>query len=206
MMTDTKQRILQEALKLFSQSGYKGTSMNDIASQLNVTKAALYKHYKSKQEILDSIVEKMNALDRERAREYDMPEGTCEEDVVEYRHIAVAKIKQFTKVQFLHWTEDEFCCQFRKMLTLEQYRDPEMAQLYQTYLAEGPLSYMEEIFAGIVNDKKKARQSALDFYGPIFLLYSIYDGAEDKKQVVKMVEQHVEEFAKRIELRGTDKC
>ena len=198
-MTDTKQRNLQEALKLFSQSGYKGTSMNDIASQLNVTKAALYKHYKSKQEILDSIVEKMNELDRERAREYDMPDGTREEDVAEYKHIAVAKIKQFTKVQFLHWTEDEFCCGFRKMLTLEQYRDPEMAQLYQTYLADGPLSYMEEIFAGIMSDKEKARQAALDFYGPIFLLYSIYDGAEDKKQVVKMVEQHVEKFAKRIE-------
>ena len=73
-MTDTKQRILQEALKLFSQSGYKGTSMNDIASQLNVTKAALYRHYKSKQEILDSIVKKMNELDRERAQEYDMPD------------------------------------------------------------------------------------------------------------------------------------
>ena len=198
-MTDTKQRILQEALKLFSQSGYKGTSMNDIASQLNVTKAALYKHYKSKQEILDSIVEKMNELDRERAREYDMPDGTREEDVTEYKHIAVAKIKQFTKVQFLHWTEDEFCCRFRKMLTLEQYRDPEMAQLYQTYLADGPLSYMEEIFAGIMSDKEKARQAASDFYGPIFLLYSIYDGVEDKKQVVKMVEQHVEKFAKRIE-------
>lgn len=197
-MTDTKQRILQEALKLFSQSGYKGTSMNDIASQLNVTKAALYKHYKSKQEILDSIVEKMNELDRERAREYDMPDGTFE-DVAEYKHIAIEKIKQFTKVQFLHWTEDEFCCQFRKMLMLEQYRDPEMAQLYQTYLAEGPLSYMEEVFAGIMSDKEKARQAALDFYGPIFLLYSIYDGAEDKKQVVKMVEQHVEKFAKRIE-------
>ena len=198
-MTDTKQRILQEALKLFSQSGYKGTSMNDIASQLNVTKAALYKHYKSKQEILDSIVEKMNELDRERAREYDMPDGTREEGVAEYKNIAVAKIKQFTKVQFLHWTEDEFCSRFRKMLTLEQYRDPEMAQLYQTYLADGPLSYMEEIFAGIMSDKEKARQTALDFYGPIFLLYSIYDGAEDKKQVVKMVEQHVEKFAKRIE-------
>ncbi len=197
-MTDTKQRILQEALKLFSQSGYKGTSMNDIASQLNVTKAALYKHYKSKQEILDSIVEKMNELDRERAREYDMPDGTFE-DVAEYKHIAIEKIKQFTKVQFLHWMEDEFCCRFRKMLTLEQYRDPEMAQLYQTYLADGPLSYMEEIFAGIMSDKEKARQAALDFYGPIFLLYSIYDGAEDKKQVVKMVEQHVEKFAKRIE-------
>ena len=171
-MTDTKQRILQEALKLFSQSGYKGTSMNDIASQLNVTKAALYRHYKSKQEILDSIVKKMNELDRERAQEYDMPDGTLE-DVAEYKHIALEKIKQFTKVQFLHWTEDEFCCQFRKMLTLEQYRDPEMAQLYQTYLAEGPLSYMEEVFAEITSDKKWRVSLHWSFMARFFC-YTVY--------------------------------
>ena len=41
---NTKERILEEALKLFSQSGYMGTSMNDIAAELGVTKAALYKH------------------------------------------------------------------------------------------------------------------------------------------------------------------
>ena len=41
---NTKEKILEEALKLFAQSGYMGTSMNDIASKLGVTKAALYKH------------------------------------------------------------------------------------------------------------------------------------------------------------------
>ena len=72
---NTKERILDEALKLFAQSGYMGTSMNDIASKLGVTKAALYKHYKSKQEILDSIIEKMKELDIERAKQYEMPEA-----------------------------------------------------------------------------------------------------------------------------------
>lgn len=66
---NTKERILDEALKLFAQSGYVGTSMNDIADRMGVTKAALYKHYKSKQEILDSIVEKMNRMDQERVKE-----------------------------------------------------------------------------------------------------------------------------------------
>ena len=49
--------------------------MNDIAAELGVTKAALYKHYKSKQEILESIVERMNQMDAERAKKYEMPEG-----------------------------------------------------------------------------------------------------------------------------------
>ena len=194
----TKERILDEALKLFAQSGYKGTSMNDIADRLGVTKAALYKHYKSKQEILDSIVEKMNRMDQERVKEYDMPEGNMKEVVEGYRSTALDKIKEFTKVQFLHWTKEEFPCCFRKMLTLEQYRDPEMAKLYQNYLSGGPLAYIENVFKGLTEHEEEAGQIALEFYGPIFLLYSIYDGAEDKERIIEMVEQHVERFSEQF--------
>lgn len=205
---NTKERILEEALKLFSQNGYMGTSMNDIASRLEVTKAALYKHYTSKQEILDSIVERMNQMDIERAKKYEMPEGNMDEVIAGYKDAAFEKIKQYTKVQFLHWTEEEFPCCFRRMLTLEQYRNQEMAQLYQNYIAEGPVSYMETIFAGLTCNSKDARQLALDFYGPIFLLYSIYDGADEKQNVVEMLEHHVERFSKmlqKVSLKGDKK-
>ena len=174
--------------------------MNDIASKLGVTKAALYKHYKSKQEILDSIIEKMNELDIARVKQYEMPEGNLEKVTAEYKETAFDKIKQFTKVQFLHWTEEEFSSCFRKMLTLEQYREPQMAQLYQNYLASGPLTYMEALFSGMLGDEGKARQTALDFYGPIFLLYSIYDGAEDKSQVIKLLEEHMDHFLQEMQI------
>ena len=195
---NTKERILDEALKLFAQSGYMGTSMNDIAASLGVTKAALYKHYTSKQEILDSIVEKMNQMDMERVKEYEMPEGNMEEVRKGYQAAALDKIKEFTKVQFLHWTQEEFPCCFRKMLTLEQYRDPEMAKLYQNYLSGGPLAYIENVFQGMTENEEKAEQIALEFYGPIFLLYSIYDGAEDKERIIELVEKHVERFSEQF--------
>lgn len=197
---NTKEKILEEALKLFSQSGYMGTSMNDIAAKLGVTKAALYKHYKSKQEILDSIVDKMNEMDKERVKQYEMPEGKLEDVIAEYKQTAFDKIREFTKVQFLHWTEEEFPCCFRKMLTLEQYRNPQMAELYQNYLADGPLSYIETLFAGLFEAAGKARQMALDFYGPIFLLYSIYDGTGDRQQVIGFLEQHVDHFAQMMKI------
>ena len=74
MAEGTKERILRIALELFAQNGYLGTSMNDIAGQLGITKAALYKHYAGKQEILDKIVERMNKMDYERDEAYEMPE------------------------------------------------------------------------------------------------------------------------------------
>ena len=55
MTESTKERILRTALELFAQNGYLGTSMNDIAGQLGFTKAALYKHYASKQECSHQI-------------------------------------------------------------------------------------------------------------------------------------------------------
>ena len=48
--------------------------MSDIAGELGITKGALYKHYTSKQEILGSIVERMNRMDYERAGAYEMPQ------------------------------------------------------------------------------------------------------------------------------------
>ena len=81
-----KERILEEALQLFSQNGYTGTSMNDIAAKLGVTKAALYKHYKSKQEILDSIVEK--------ASEYGLPEEQQGEDFLSERQVFLLMISR----------------------------------------------------------------------------------------------------------------
>ena len=195
----TKERILEEALKLFAQNGYLGTSMNDIAREIGVTKAALYKHYTSKQEILDSIIQKMNEMDQERTRTYAMPEGDMEKVVEDYKNIDTEKIKQFTRVQFLHWTEEKFSSDFRKMLTLEQYRDVEMKQLYQKYLAKEPFFYMEHIFSGFIQNAEDVRQLALEFYGPIFLLYSIYDGGEEKENVLEMLDQHIERFVNKIQ-------
>lgn len=48
---DTKQRILDEALRLFSQSGYDAVSVERIASAVGIKAPSLYKHFKSKQEV-----------------------------------------------------------------------------------------------------------------------------------------------------------
>ena len=52
----------------------------------------------------------------------------------------------------------------------------------------------------MLGDEGKARQTALDFYGPIFLLYSIYDGAEDKSQVIKLLEEHTDHFLQEMQI------
>ena len=199
MAEGTKARILEAALALFAQNGYLGTSMSDIAGQLGITKAALYKHYASKQDILDRIVERMNEMDDERAKAYEMPETAPDGFAEAYLHTPAEKIRAYSRAQFDHWTKEPFAANFRKMLTLEQYRDPALARLYQNYLAAGPLAYMAAIFRKLTDSDQAAMELALAFYGPMYLLYSVYDGAEDKDSVSPLLDAHIDRFIATVE-------
>lgn len=207
MSCETKEQIIETALELFSQNGFLGTSMSDIASQLKITKGALYKHYESKQQILEQIIERMAKLDLERAKKYEIPETEQKKFAEAYIHIPTEKIRKYSIAQFRHWTEENFSAQFRKMLTLEQFRSKEMSDLYQNYLGTGPLEYMTKIFKKMTKSKPKARQLALEFYGPIFILYSVYDGAEEnaKKSVFVQLENHIKNFIERLEKERAEK-
>lgn len=199
MTGDTKERILETALALFAKKGYLGTSMNDIAGKLGLTKAALYKHYASKQEILDRLVARMNQMDAERAAEFGMPETASDGFAEAYMKTPVDKIRAYSVAQFEHWTKEPFASNFRKMLTLEQYHDPKMAKLYHDYIAGGPLAYMAAVFRRLTDSDEEAMQLALDFYGPMYLLYSVYDSAENKAEVAPLLEAHIDRFVAKVE-------
>ena len=197
-MCTTKEKILLTSLKLFAQDGYEAVSISKISGELGMAKSALYKHYKNKRDIFDSIINRMDELDYARAREYNMPDGNMDEIIKEYRNISTDKIRIYTEAQFKHWTEEEFSSLFRRMLTLEQYRNQEMSDLYQKYLVSGPIDYMTYLFAGITGKKEEAKQLAIEFYGPIFLMYSLYDNKREGDDLTEMLKNHVERFSKEI--------
>ena len=198
----TKQKILTEAVKLFSRNGYEAVTVDQIATAVGIKAPSLYKHYKSKKGIFDSILERMNQMDYDRAKEFDMPEGTMAEMAEQYARTPLGKIKIYSEAQFLHWTEDEFSAAFRKMLTIEQFRSGEMSKLYHQYIGGGPTAYMADLFSQITQDEGNGMQLALEFYAPMFLLYSMHDAAEsttEKRQITDMLRKHIERFSARIE-------
>ena len=198
---DTKQKILEEALRLFSREGFEAVSVERIASAVGIKAPSLYKHYKSKQDIFASIVNRMDELDGQRAKKYGIPESeSFEELAAEYGKTPLEKIRTYTEAQFRHWTEEPFSSDFRRMLTIEQYKSAQMAQLFQKYLAGGPLSYITELFTGMTGDHCNAELLALSFYSPIFMLYSLYDGAENKTQVFRLLRAHTESFTQNVRI------
>lgn len=186
---DTKQRILSESLRLFSENGYDAVSVAEIASAVGIKAPSLYKHYKSKRDIFDSILKKMSEADGFYADENDMP--NVDDD---YNNVSLESIKTFSVAMFKHWTDDEFAARFRRMLSLERFKNTEMAELYKSYISSGPLDYMKEVFAGMNYSESDAGQLALSFYGPMFMLYTVYDESENKKEIVSQAEMHINKF------------
>ena len=180
-MSNRKEEILIVALHLFARDGYEAVSVSQIAGELGMTKGALYRHYKSKRDIFDCIVQRMEQQDREQASDYDMPEEDKEEMPEKYEAVSLDDFAEYSKSMFEYWTEDDFASSFRKMLTIEQFRSGEMQKLYQQYLAEGPVSYVKDLLESM--GIAEAKDRAVKFYAVMYLYYSIYDGEDDKEKV-----------------------
>ena len=195
-MGNRKEEILIVALHLFARDGYEAVSVSQIAGELDMTKGALYRHYKSKRDIFDCIVQRMEQQDSEQARQNEVPEERIEKVPEEYQNVSVEDFVGYSKSMFEYWTEDDFASSFRKMLTLEQFRNEEMQNLYQQYLVSGPAEYVKDLFKNM--EIKNPEEEAVKFYANMFFYYSVYDGATDKTkakcQFEYMLDKIVEEM------------
>ena len=195
-MGNRKEEILIVALHLFARDGYEAVSVSQIAGELDMTKGALYRHYKSKRDIFDCIVQRMEQQDSEQARQNEVPEESIENVPEEYQNVSVEDFVGYSKSMFEYWTEDDFASSFRKMLTLEQFRNEEMQNLYQQYLVSGPAEYVKDLLKNM--EIKNPEEEAVKFYANMFFYYSVYDGATDKTkakcQFEYMLDKIVEEM------------
>ena len=199
-MSVTKERILQAALALFAREGYAGVSMADIAGELGITKGALYRHFAGKRDIFESILRRMEQMDGENAANYDVPAEPIDQDAAAYGDTEIESILAYSETMFRYWTEDPFASAFRRMLTLEQYRDCEMARLYSQYITGGPLKYMADLFREMTARgcwrEDDPMQLALEFYGPMTLLMAVADGPE-AADAAALLHTHLMRFVER---------
>lgn len=195
-MGNTKEEILLVSLHLFTQDGYEAVSVSQIAGELGITKGALYRHYQSKRDIFDHILACMEQGDGEQAESHDMPQERKEDAPETYQELSFVDFMAYSQSMFAYWTEDDFASSFRKMLTLEQFRNAEMQELYQQYLVSGPVAYVKDLFESMKFDS--ALEKAVQFYATMFFFYSMYDGAEDKEQVKLEFETSLRKIAEEL--------
>ena len=175
MAKDTKERILAAALDMFSQKGYDGTNIRELASALGLVKSALYRHFESKEAIWNALLDEMIAYYGARfgSAEHLPPVPDSREGLVKL----TMALADFT----IH---DEKVVKTRKLLTIEQFRDERARDLATKHFLTGLTDMFTPLFAGMM-DKGLLRRDdpamlAFAYTAPISALIHLCDREPEK--------------------------
>lgn len=198
----TKDLVLEEALKQFSEKGYAGTSMSDIAKPLGISKAALYKHFESKQQIFDIIIEESEKRFKEFLAELSTHFSRGDSDKTAGDNSGVSEIatgddlceRVFSFVKFS--LSDPYSVRVRHMLTMSQFQSKELAEMYSKRYVETMLDYYGELFEGLMEKglmkRGDIRHLALMFYAPVIMYTGIWDREPDRgTECEEAIRKHV---------------
>ena len=205
---DTKQVILEEALELFSSSGYDGVTVADIAAAVGIKAASLYKHYKSKQDIFDSILARAAEGYKEEASRLGLDGDNVESDIPRYAGMSPDTLIQTGTSLFLYFLHDETAQKLRRLLTIEQYKNPAASKLFTGQYIEGPLGYQGALFKAFMEKgimKELGNDiAAAHFYAPIFLMLCLCDNCPEREpDALGFIRRHIIQFSK-LYMRGED--
>jgi AcrR family transcriptional regulator len=206
----TKQRILREALTLFSLKGYEPVTVAEIADAVGIKAPSLYKHFKSKRDIFGAILDEMKAGYEKQTADMQMNGVDAEKDQALFSSVSEEKLIEMTINLFLYFLHDDNVCKFRKMLTIEQYNNRELAAQYTKQYVNDPISYHHALFALLsaseVAIPENPQIMAFQYYSPVFLLLTLCDcHPEREEEAVQILEQHIRQFNRLYQYKGESK-
>jgi TetR/AcrR family transcriptional regulator, biofilm operon repressor len=199
-LENTKETILYQALTLFSDRGYEGVSMRDIAGAVGIKAASLYNHFKNKEDIFSCIIDEMSKRYEDAVLKMKVPHGDMAVVVEQYMNVTEKTLVTISKGIFLYFLKDDFASKFRRMLTIEQYRSTQAGDVFQSFFIDGVLKFEKTLFENMMKQNGFIECDpyvmALHFYSPMFLLLSKYDRLHDKEnEALEILEKHVKQFS-----------
>ena len=170
-----------------AEKGYSEVFVGDIAAAVGIKAPSLYKHFKGKQEIFDSCVEKFFERMNQVRNGLQLP-GTSQSNI-SYKTVDLDKLTEFAIGLFMFYWKDDIAARFRKILMIERYRNQELNRIYEELFVRGAVEYEEKVFAELINagvlKQEEPHIIALRFYSPIYFLLQKYDMWPDKEEEAK---------------------
>lgn len=136
MAKTTKERILDAALEMFAENGYAGTNMRDLAQSVGLTKSALYKHFQSKEDIWNSLLDEVEI-------HYSQGFGSAAASLEELE--SCEELEGVVLALFDFTVHDRMIILARKILLTEQFRNERARRLAGEYF----LGKMAHVFEGV---------------------------------------------------------
>ena len=190
MENTTKSKILDEALIMFAENGYKGTNLRELAARLGLSHSALYKHYESKEAIWNALLDRMIAY-------YEGQVGSAEHLP---KQPASGEELLALSMRMIDFTvHDERVILTRKLLLCEQFRDERVCKMATQYFLFGTQNIFTVIFERMMEDglmeKDDAKMLAFLYTAPVTSLIQLCTRESDRQEeVMKRAEAFVRFF------------
>ena len=194
---NTKQAIIEASLSLFSKQGFEATSISQIAEAVGIKKASLYSHFSSKQAILDSLIDMV-------LTEYDkhslFVRADWKKDASLSPHTADEAVLMIQE-QMRFIIHNPTISKARKMLIIEQFQNPKLAQLQNKQNYTDVLNYFRDLIKQMIKQNvlkdEDPEVMAAQFCLPISVWINLCDRQQENEQeVMQLVEKHIKQFFK----------
>ena len=195
MKTQTKDKIFDTALDLFSKKGYDSVSVRTIASEVGIKESSIYNHYSSKKDILMSILNyfeeyfKGNPLDDENIRKL------LEENPEEFYHQGSEMFKQ----QIF----EEKILKIMKLIFVQMYQIDEVKEFFLREILGGSTDFWSDVFEILIqknvigSDCNPNKLAEMYFGFSMFKLWEIFLKYDDfPKAEIEIMFDDVEEYHK----------
>ena len=194
---NTKQEILDAALKLFSVQGYEATSISQLAEAVGIRKASLYSHFENKQAILDALMQTVLEGYEQHSifvsADWDDPDFTKDKEMTP--EIAV----ELLRGQVRYILHDPQISRARKMLTIEQFRNPQMAALQTKQNYAVVMQYCTGLVRFLIRQRKLTGNDpevmAAQLCLPISMWINLCDREPEREnEIMQLIERHIRQF------------
>lgn len=196
--TNTKQDILIAALKLFSAKGYEATSISQIAEAVGIRKASLYSHFSGKQDILDSLLS--DILDKYEKRSIfsraDWSDSSFTKDMHNMTREDVTQLVLGHVQYILH---DPYISSGRRLLTIEQFQNPQMAEMQTKQSYSDILQYFTALMRFLTSKGMLADEDpeimAAQLCFPVSVWINLCDREPEREaEVMNLIRRHIQQF------------
>ena len=192
---NTKQKIIEAALDLFSAQGFEATSVSQIASAVGIRKASLYGHFENKQAILDALVQEVLKQYEEHSL---FASKNWEKDAGNLPQTSDDAVKMI-QGQIRYIIHDRSISSARKMLVIEQFRNQEIAKLQTKQNYTDIMRYFEELMKYLIQNGALAEEDpeimAAQLCLPISVWINLCDREPEREsEVMSLVEKHIRQF------------
>ena len=196
---DTKQRILDKALELFAAKGYDSVSVGEIAGAVGIKAPSLYNHFPGKQAIFDAIVESTAAQYEADTGKIDIHVENAVRDIPVFTEITAEGLFEKVRQIFEYSLHNQCIRRFRRMMTMEQFRSPELAALYSERYVDRVLAYHAGIFRALMTSGEIRPQDpdtlAMMYTAPVLTLIAVCDRQPEREgECLEKLRKHVTLF------------